>query len=76
MSGCENCVWITYAKELTDMYKDSGDTAKKIILKKIEDPSMQVFIKMELDQIDQKKSDENLLETIQTKPIKKRNKKD
>lgn len=71
MSGCENCVWIMYAKELTDMYKDSGDTARKIILKKIEDPSMQVFIKMELDQIDQKKS---LLETIQTKPPKPKKK--
>lgn len=67
MSGCEHCVWITYAKELTELYKDSGETAKKMILKKIEDPSMQVFLKMELNHIESKKS---LLESIQTKPPK------
>lgn len=48
MSGCENCVWIQYGKELTDLYKDSGETARQIILEKIKDPSMQVFLKMEL----------------------------
>ncbi len=48
MSGCENCVWIQYGKELTDLYKDSGESARKIILEKIKDPSMQVFLKMEL----------------------------
>lgn len=69
MSGCENCVWIQYAKELTDLYNDSGETAKKLILKKITDPSMQVFLKMELESIDSKKS---LFDSIQTKPVKKK----
>lgn len=48
MSGCEKCVWIQYGKDLTDLYKDSGDTARKVILEKIKDPTMQVFLKMEL----------------------------
>lgn len=30
---------------------DSGETAKKLILQKIKDPSMQVFLKMELSAI-------------------------
>jgi Oxidoreductase-like protein, N-terminal len=51
MSGCEKCVWIQYAKDLTDMYKDSGETARKVILEKIKDPTMQVFLKMELSSI-------------------------
>lgn len=54
MSGCENCVWIQYAKELTDMYNDSGETAKKILLEKIKDPSMQVFLRMELRTLEKK----------------------
>lgn len=70
MSGCENCVWIVYAKDLTEMYKDSGETARKIILQKIADPSMQIFLKMELNQIDKKLNEPSLLETIQTKPPK------
>lgn len=49
MSGCENCVWIQYGKELTELYKDSGETAKKVILERIKDPTMQVFIKLELN---------------------------
>lgn len=63
MSGCQKCVWITYAEELTKLYQDSGEIAKKLIMKKIQDPSMQVFLKMEIDQIDHKKS---LIESIQT----------
>lgn len=52
MSGCENCVWIQYAKDLTDLYNDSGETAKKILLEKIKDPTMQVFLRMELKVIE------------------------
>lgn len=53
MSGCANCVWIQYAQDLTDLYQVSGDTAKKIIMKRIKDPSMQVFLKMELNSLDE-----------------------
>lgn len=51
------------------MYKDSGETAKKIILQKISDPSMVVFLKMELNSIDDKKS---MFDQIQPKPVKKK----
>lgn len=71
MSGCENCVWIQYAQELTEMYKDSGTTAKKIILEKITDPSMQVFLKMELNQIESKKP--VTIDDIQPRPPKPKN---
>ena len=54
MSGCEKCVWIQYGKELTDLYKDSGETARKVILEKIKDPTMQVFLKMELKSLMEK----------------------
>jgi hypothetical protein len=68
MSGCENCVWIQYAQELTEMYKDSGTTAQKIIFEKIKDPTMQVFLKMELKTIDSRKPIS--IEDIQTRPPK------
>lgn len=55
MSGCENCVWKKYAEDLTDLYQDSGEQAKKVILEKIKDPSMQVFLKMELEFLTKKK---------------------
>lgn len=48
MSNCANCVWIVYAQELERMFHDGGATAKKLILKKMEDPSMRAFLSMEL----------------------------
>lgn len=48
MSGCANCVWIEYAKELTKIYSDGGDKAKELILQKITDPSLKMFLQMEL----------------------------
>lgn len=52
MSGCEKCVWIEYAKTLTEMYSVSGEIAQKIILERLKDnPSMQVFMKMELNSL-------------------------
>ena len=48
MSGCEKCVWIVYADTLTQMYEDGGEKAKEIILTRIQDPTMKVFLKMEL----------------------------
>lgn len=68
MSGCENCVWIQYAQELTELYKDSGASAQKIILEKIKDPSMQVFLKMELATIEKKKPIS--IDDIKTRPPK------
>lgn len=48
MSGCANCVWIDYAKELTRIYSDGGSKAQKVILEKISDPSLKIFLQMEL----------------------------
>jgi hypothetical protein len=56
MSGCQNCVWIQYATELTEMYRDGGEQAKKIILERIKDPSLQMFLKLELKNLEQKGS--------------------
>lgn len=46
-TGCANCVWIVYAEELREYYKDGGEQAKKAI-EKIDDPSLKMFIKLEL----------------------------
>ncbi|GFS08254.1 oxidoreductase-like domain-containing protein 1 [Elysia marginata] len=46
-TGCANCVWIVYAEQLRDYYKDGGEQAKKAI-EKIDDPSLKMFIKLEL----------------------------
>ena len=54
MSGCANCVWIDYAKELREFSDEEAVGSNQIIneaLKKIEDPSFRTFIKMEIDGI-------------------------
>lgn len=52
MSGCANCVWIEYAKELKK-YSKAGESDLLIdeALSKIEDHSFRMFIKMEIDGI-------------------------
>lgn len=50
MSGCANCVWIEYAKELAVLYKDGGQAAEKV-MKAIEDPSLKIFLSLELRDI-------------------------
>ena len=47
MSGCANCVWIAYGEELARIYKDGGTAAVKV-LDTIEDPSLKVFVSLEL----------------------------
>lgn len=47
MSGCANCVWITYAQELAQIYKDSGRAAESV-MNAIDDPSLKVFLNLEL----------------------------
>ena len=47
MSGCANCVWITYAQELAQLYKDSGKAAERV-MNAIDDPSLKVFLNLEL----------------------------
>ncbi|KAL1116019.1 hypothetical protein AAG570_005514 [Ranatra chinensis] len=48
MSGCANCVWIDYAEELMELFKDGGEKYKKIITEKVKDPNMQAFLLTEL----------------------------
>ena len=47
MSGCANCVWITYAQELAQLYKDSGRAADSV-MNAIDDPSLKMFLNLEL----------------------------
>ncbi|KFB48707.1 hypothetical protein ZHAS_00016708 [Anopheles sinensis] len=54
MSGCQNCVWIQYAAELTKILNDGGDKARELVLEKISDPSLKMFLKMELQNIETK----------------------
>lgn len=49
MSGCEKCVWRVYAEELKEQLGDLGDAALAEALESIEDPSLKMFIKMELN---------------------------
>ena len=49
MSGCANCVWIEYAQKLTEFYELSNDTARAMILKKVNDPNMRAFLQLELN---------------------------
>lgn len=50
MSGCANCVYIQYAVEMADYFKDNGATALKII-DAIEDVTLKTFLKMEVEHI-------------------------
>lgn len=46
MTGCANCVWLKYADELTEYYKDGGVLADEAI-DSIKDPSLKAFLKMQ-----------------------------
>jgi len=50
MSGCANCVYIQYAMEMTDYFKDNGTSALKAI-DAIEDEGVKTFLKMEIEHI-------------------------
>uniref|UniRef100_A0A1B0CY19 Oxidoreductase-like domain-containing protein n=1 Tax=Lutzomyia longipalpis TaxID=7200 RepID=A0A1B0CY19_LUTLO len=52
MSGCANCVWIEYARELTRIYRDGGEKARKLITNRITDPNIRTFLEMELKNLD------------------------
>lgn len=50
MSGCPNCVWLSYAEELLSRYGD-GDGARAAldaVSAHVSDPSLRAFLEMEL----------------------------
>lgn len=48
-TGCGKCVWMIYADELKEYYKDDlGKFTEGLNLDQIEDPSVRMFLKMEL----------------------------
>lgn len=58
MSGCANCVWIEYAETLSKLFEGNGEKARQIILSKITDPNLKMFLSMELKNIAQSKANE------------------
>lgn len=49
-SGCSRCVWLEYAEDLVEFYKDGGARAAEAVAK-IPDPIVRQFVKTELDYI-------------------------
>ena len=47
MSGCANCVWVSYAEELARLYRDGGRAAEQV-LQAVQDPSLRIFLSLEL----------------------------
>ncbi|XP_060645271.1 oxidoreductase-like domain-containing protein 1 [Drosophila nasuta] len=48
MSGCANCVWIEYAETLSKLLGDNDERAREIVLSKIQDPNLKMFLMVEL----------------------------
>ena len=49
MESCANCVWIQYCQELMDYYQDGGQKAKVEIERLVNDPTLKIFLKMEIE---------------------------
>lgn len=48
MTGCPNCVWLQFAKDMMEFSIEGGPNARKII-EEIEDPNLRTFLLFELD---------------------------
>lgn len=49
MSGCNNCVWIAYAEELVKLFDGNTEEARKVLLDKIQDPTLKMFLMVEIN---------------------------
>lgn len=48
MSGCPNCVWVTYAEELLHYYRPLGKRKVREAINNIDDQNLRGFLEMEL----------------------------
>lgn len=55
MSGCANCVWVEYAEQLAKLLGDNDDRAREIVLSKITDPNLKMFLDLELRNLKQRR---------------------
>lgn len=51
MSGCANCVWIEYAETVAKLLGGNCDHARQVVLQKIQDPNLKMFLAIELKNI-------------------------
>ncbi|XP_059217997.1 oxidoreductase-like domain-containing protein 1 [Stomoxys calcitrans] len=59
MSGCANCVWIDYAETIAKLMDGNTDKVRELVLEKIEDPNLRMFLSIELKSIQYKKDTES-----------------
>lgn len=53
MSGCANCVWVEYAQTVAKILGDNDERAREIVLAKIKDPNLRMFLEIELRNLKQ-----------------------
>ncbi|XP_064550347.1 oxidoreductase-like domain-containing protein 1 [Drosophila montana] len=53
MSGCPNCVWVEYAQTVAKLLGNNDERAREIVLAKIKDPNLRMFLSMELSNLKQ-----------------------
>lgn len=70
MSGCANCVWLDYAQTLAKILGDNDEEAREIVLSKITDPNLKMFLSLELRNLKQKREEEERARGEKPKPSK------
>jgi len=50
MAGCPSCVWVVFAAEMTEYYKDGGSRAR-VAIEALEDQTVKSFLLMELEDV-------------------------
>ncbi|EDV43574.1 uncharacterized protein Dana_GF16461 [Drosophila ananassae] len=70
MSGCANCVWLDYAQTLAKLLGDNDEEAREIVLSKITDPNLKMFLSLELRNLKQKREEEERARGEKPKPSK------